>query len=110
MTRVVIAALTAGLLAGCSGTAAVVAGGASLATFINTDKFVTDHVASAATGMDCSSLNVTTKQGAYCKAYQDPKAAALAAEQNYPFCYRTLGAITCYDQPDPFQNNEDPVR
>lgn len=103
-------ALVVAMVAGCSGPAAVVAGGASLATFINTDKFVTDHIASAATGLDCRSLNITQKQGEYCQAYRDPEAAALAAQQNYPFCYRTIGLVTCYDQPDPYQNNEFPVR
>lgn len=66
---------------------------AEAALIINTDKTLTDHIASMANDMDCSTLRAQ-KGGHYCmpRYENQPEVPAL-------YCYRTLAAVTCYDRP-----------
>ena len=95
-------------LTGCP-TAGVVLTGASVASYVNSDKFLADHAADALTEKDCrTTFVVEGKQ--YCQDPVDPQAEALAEVEAQPYCYRSLGQVTCYDRPDPYNNNERPVR
>ena len=98
--------ISSSLLSACESTAAVVIGAASIATFVQTDKAVTDHAASYFTGQDCSILYAVNDEE-YCQD-EDAKAAeelaareAAEAQQAQSYCYRTLGKISCYREPDP---------
>lgn len=71
-----------------------------------TGKTASDHLASMATGNDCSILDFT-KTGKYCRT-----AAEMAQEQAektrpYPgYCYRSRADVVCYDQQDPTATSE----
>ena len=90
-------ALSALLLSGCTMTEAMLAS-ASIATFVQTDKTMTDHVVSYVSGDDCSILH-TQDGGEYCRDTTEGPKDASVAQQTY--CYRTLGGIDCYMQEDP---------
>ncbi|MBK8160308.1 MAG: hypothetical protein IPK59_16560 [Rhodospirillaceae bacterium] len=71
-----------------------------------TGKTASDHLASIATGNDCSLIDYT-KTGKYCRT-----AAEIAQEQAektrpYPgFCHRQRANVVCYDTPDRTATNE----
>jgi hypothetical protein len=71
-----------------------------------TGRTASDHLASMATGSDCSIMDFT-KTGKYCRT-----AAEMAQEQAiktrpYPgYCYRNLSSVACYDQQDPTATTE----
>jgi hypothetical protein len=71
-----------------------------------TGKTASDHLASMATGSDCSILDFS-KTGKYCRT-----AAEMAQEQAektrpYPgHCYRSRADVVCYDQQDPTATTE----
>ena len=99
------------LLGGCSSTAALVTTTISIATFVQTDKTPSDHIASYITQQDCAILHVADDEP-YCQedvaGAEELAAAARAKEQearlelqSQAYCYRTLGAISCYREPDP---------
>lgn len=78
----------------------------STATFINTKKTVGDHAVTWMTGQDCSTLKYTKGEG-YCRPREGEEVqdgANYGPDGTYlsmgPYCYRTLGRVTCYDQPD----------
>jgi len=58
------------------------------------DKTASDHVVSLLSGKECSFLRVDQGQS-YC--VED----AVKISQSHLYCYRTLGAATCYTEPDP---------
>jgi hypothetical protein len=93
------------LLAGCGGEVGMMLAGVSMVSFATTDKFLTDHAASYATGEECSSLQLE-QTGAFCRtaeeiaAEQAEEEARLQAAAPDIYCYRTLAKITCYQQPD----------
>ena len=103
--------LTALVLSGCDTTTALVTTSIGIATFVQTDKTPTDHVASFVTQQDCTILHVADDEP-YCQE-EGPEAEDLAALdsareqqerlelQKQAYCYRTLGAISCYREPDP---------
>lgn len=71
-------------------------------TFITTKKTVGDHVATWMTEQDCSTLRYSQGEG-YCRPM--PGEEIQEADRGIqlgmgPYCYRTLGRVTCYDQPD----------
>ncbi len=78
------------LLASCE----AVLGVESVSTMA-TGKPLSDHVISAVSGKDCSTVRTQTGQN-YCVEDDIPP------RQNI-FCYRTLGKVTCYDKPDPYK-------
>ena len=63
------------------------------ASVMATDKTIPDHIVSYRSGKDCST--VRTEQGrTYCRE-DEPNPQPVA------YCYRTLGDVTCYAEPDP---------
>jgi len=108
------APLLLGALAACDPGSQALLAGASLVTFVHTDKTISDHVATWAFDEDCSTLSLANGEG-YCheivteeqrKAAEAEAAAALAST----YCYRTLGAINCYRQPDTMASSAARVR
>ena len=99
MTRVfVICASLLGLSA-CGGEAGLYLIGASVASFIHTDKTVVDHAVGLSTDRDCSVLYLAQDQN-YCKPPVPIEPGQVAAMAASMYCYRTLGGVSCYDRPD----------
>lgn len=86
---------------------------AGTAVIVNTDKTPSDHVVSLATGLDCSSVEYS-KGREYCVSDDDsatqadtaPYGASGKHEGYGPYCYRTLGSVTCYNHPDPLASEQ----
>ena len=104
---VTLLALAFGVSA-CTAETAVI--GLSLASVMATERTPIDHGASVLTGKDCGILHITRDKDSWCREYVDPQEQARSVDYNAPFCYRTLGAISCYDRPDPFRNRDTPVQ
>ncbi|GAB4367287.1 MAG: hypothetical protein Kow00114_25840 [Kiloniellaceae bacterium] len=105
--------LAAGLSA-CDPASQAVMAGASLVTFVHTDKTISDHVATWAFDEDCSTLALANGED-YCRPFptEEELAAAeaeAAARQAGTYCYRTLGAISCYREPDEMASSMARVR
>lgn len=106
--RLILCAFLLNALSGCLLMTGPGLFAASVSTVINTDKTPTDHVVSWATGEDCSSIEYS-KGREYCEetdiAATQADTALYGPSGNYhglgPFCYRTLGEVNCYNQPDP---------
>jgi hypothetical protein len=118
MTKALRTAVTAPLLAlglaACDPASQAMLAGASLVTFVHSDKTIGDHVATWAFDKDCSTLTLANGEG-YCNDFvgeQELAAAEAEAEalQAATFCYRTLGAISCYREPDPLASSAARVR
>lgn len=85
------------VLAACGSSSLLVLSG-SMANFIQTDKLPTDYVAEWASGKECRTLAAMKDGGPLCrKSFEPPK-----VYEKPVYCYRTLGRITCYDEPDPY--------
>jgi len=69
-----------------------------VATVIASDKTMFDHLVSASSGKNCSSVRIE-KGLHYCEE-DEPQ----AVKRNL-YCYPSLGRVTCYDRPDPYRNN-----
>jgi len=108
-TRSAILGLAAGALSACGLETATLVGAAVSTTYVATDKTLVDHAASAVSGKDCSLL-YTNNNGDWCRERIDPEQEAIRQAESRPYCYNTLGAVTCYDTPDPYSNNELPVQ
>ncbi len=94
------------LLAGACGTGSFYMLSATLATFIETDKLPTDYIAEFASGKECRTVVAIKDGGPLCRdSFAEPK-----VYEKPIWCYRTLGAITCYSEPDPYKTNAQPVR
>ena len=95
-------------LSGCVLTTAPGLVMASITTLVATDKTVSDHALSIATGRDCSTV-AFTRGREYCVdtggALGQADTALHGPSGNHrktgPFCHRTLGETTCYNRPDP---------
>lgn len=87
------------LLAGCSTAQTAALAGISVVSFMETDKFLSDHIASNMLHKDCS-MKHTLDGEKWCQDEQ-PANGATTVAQATPYCYRTLGTITCYDSPNP---------
>jgi len=109
--------LTAPIVAGCAPTdSALLMAGASLVTFVTTDRTVSDHVIGALTDKDCSTLRMVNEGSSLCR---DPaETAEKTAVRNGPgaetqmaatprYCYRELGQVSCYDRPRPYAYRSD---
>lgn len=89
-------------LGACSSAPGMVVAAAGLVSFVHTDKTLTDHAISMATEKNCSLLHSANNEP-YCQelepeiSAEEIEAEALMAQTH---CYRTLGAISCYRQPD----------
>lgn len=84
----------AGCVESALGPAAVV-GGASL---VFTGRTPIDHVASLATGRDCSAVRL--------ERYQPWCAPLPGPPQPQPYCTRSLGAVDCWTSPLPFSGRQ----
>ena len=106
-------ALVLGLTACDPGTTAMMAG-VSLVSFVHTDKTLGDHFATWAFDKDCSVLHAGNGE-TYCQRFEteeDRRAAEAeaAAQRAQTYCYRTLGAISCYREPDSMASSQARVR
>ena len=78
----------------------------SLANFIQTDKLPTDYVAEWASGKECRALVAMKDGGPLCrKTFDTPR-----VYEKPVYCYRTLAAINCYDEPGPYGTSTQRVR
>jgi hypothetical protein len=77
------------MMAGVPGLAQI-----DLVTVMGTDKTVIDHVVSVSSGKNCSSIRL--EQGDYYCEEDEPR---INPNIN---CYKTLGRVTCYTKPDPY--------
>lgn len=82
----VILALPLALLAGCMPL---------------TDRTVVDEVYSFVTDRDCSTIRAMNGDY-YCREHLPTNKVV----ETRLYCYRSLGSITCYDQPQPYQRNQ----
>lgn len=102
-------ALVLGLAACDPGTTAMMAG-VSIVSLAHTDKTLGDHFATWAFDEDCSLLNASNGEP-YCQRFEteeDRRAAEAeaAAQRAQTYCYRTLGAISCYREPDSMASSQ----
>ena len=90
------------MTSGCitSLTAATGAAVIQTASFIHTDKLPSDHIAEAATGMDCSYVRQLDDGGDLCRPLRQEVVEADV------FCYRELGGVVCYDSPNPYGDDK----
>lgn len=93
--RLVIVLFLSAFLSSCAAAVPLVASIAVIegGSIVATEKAVEDHIFSAYSGKDCSAVRVE-KGETYCKEDEPNPTAGI-------HCYRTLGDITCYSQPDP---------
>ncbi|MEO3429622.1 hypothetical protein AAFN88_12230 [Pelagibius sp. CAU 1746] len=101
-------------LAACDPGSQAMLAGASLVTFVHTDKTIGDHVATWAFDKDCSTLSLANGEG-YChetmtEEQRKAAEAEAAAQRAGTYCYRTLGAINCFRQPDTMASSAARVR
>lgn len=97
-----VTALSIGLC-GCSGNSMPPFGlenslfftGVETVTLINTDKTMIDHLMSSYKGQDCSSVR-HSEGGEYCVDIVDVSNADPYSDL---YCYRTIGAVNCYNTP-----------
>ncbi len=83
---------------GACGTSSFLVLSGSMANFIQTDKLPTDYVAEWASGKECRTLVAMKDGGPLCrKSFDGPR-----VYEKPVYCYRTLGHITCYDEPGPY--------
>lgn len=97
MTMAVVA--MAGLLpqlGACTNAATVAGAGVSLASLTTTKKTLTDHVASAITGRDCSTISLSDT-GEYCPEQ-------VVVDRSNLYCFKTLAEVQCHTLPDPYKN------
>ena len=73
-------------VAACDPATGFVFASANVISVVDTDKTLVDHAASWITGEDCSDEEIAL-------------APAAGAAEHY--CYRSIGSIVCYREPDP---------
>ena len=90
--------LIAGLLAGACGTeTSVYLLGAGLANFIQSDRLPQDYLAELVTGKEYNTLAAIKDKGPLCRESFNPP-----IYEKPIYCYRTLGQVKCYEEPDPY--------
>ena len=87
------------LLAACSPGESAVIAGASLISFLETDKTVPDHIMSQVMNKDCAAERLFNGAKKMCL---DENGTTTVAQAVPTYCYRTLGNITCYTTPNPY--------
>ena len=65
---------------------------------VGTKKTMSDHIISMTSGKNCSSVR-REKGMTYCEEDE-------VAPKYESYCYRTLGNVTCYDRPNPFNGRQ----
>lgn len=68
---------------------------AEVVSLVATGKTATDHIVSMGTGKDCSTIRAKD-EGQYCVSKNPP------IQRPDVYCYRTLGQVSCYREPDPY--------
>lgn len=74
---------------------------ADVATMSMTGKTMVDNIYSFVSGRDCSTIRAMNGDY-YCREYLPDNTVI----ETRLYCYHTLGNITCYDQPQPYQRNQ----
>lgn len=94
-------------LGGCEITTAGAVYGLVEGSSLNqTGKTASDHLISTITGQDCNLLRYQ-QTGKYCLSSAElAQMDAASRRDNAGYCYRTIGLVTCYDQPDPTASSE----
>ena len=101
LASLALATLLSGCVAAAAIPAAAVYAGVEGISLNHTDKLMSDHVASAVTGQDCSFLKYK-ETGIYCRSAAEIAAEEAKARRDLSgYCYRRRGLVTCYDTPDP---------
>lgn len=101
-----LAVLACAGLAACNpaGTGILIVG--SAISYIETEKTLPDHALSQMLNKDCAGKRLL-EEGKFC-ADEDGRTTTVAAAVP-EYCYRTLGDVTCYAHPDPFDPKNDEV-
>ena len=100
MVRAIVLIIALFSLSGCFLTTGPGLFAASTAVFVNTKKTISDHAMSWMTGQDCSTLEYSRGSG-YCQPMNGEEPPEMGENLAMgPYCYRTLGRVTCYTQPD----------
>lgn len=68
---------------------------AEVVSLVATGKSASDHIVSLSTGKDCSSIRAKD-EGQYCVSKNPP------IQRPDVYCYRSLGQVSCYREPDPY--------
>jgi hypothetical protein len=68
---------------------------AEVVSLVATGKTASDHIVSLSTGKDCSTIRAKD-EGQYCVSKNPP------IQRPDVYCYRTLGQVSCYREPDPY--------
>ena len=89
--------------AACDPATTLVVAGANVISIIDTDKTLTDHAASWVTGEDRSTREALDGRP-YCREEYIPLEPAAAEAEVY--CYRSIGSIVCYNEPDPLASEQ----
>lgn len=106
LASLALAMLLSGCVAAAAIPAAAVYAGVEGISLNHTDKLMSDHVASAVTGQDCSFLKYK-ETGIYCRSAAEIAAEEAKARRDLSgYCYRRRGLVTCYDTPDPDASGE----
>jgi len=87
------------LLAACSPAESGIIVGASLISLMETDKTLSDHMMSQFMNKDCSTKRLLDGGQKMCL---DENGMTTVAQAVPTYCYRTLGKITCYTTPNPY--------
>ncbi|MEI8393531.1 MAG: hypothetical protein WCF85_02265 [Rhodospirillaceae bacterium] len=90
------------VLTACTGAEMAAGGLVGMTTLPQTGKLPTDHLASWASGRDCSILNYE-KDGVYCPPEKKD------IDRSKLYCTRTLGAVECHERPNPYAGIERPL-
>jgi hypothetical protein len=92
------------LLAACSPAESGILAGTTIISLLETDKTVSDHIMSQMMNKDCSSKRLL--EGADRMCIDENESATKTVAQSTPtYCYRTLGNISCYTKPNPYDPN-----
>lgn len=68
---------------------------AEVVSLVATGKTASDHIVSMSTGKDCSTIRAKD-EGQYCVSKNPP------IQRPDVYCYRSLGQVSCYREPDPY--------
>ncbi len=100
MRRLLASLLLASGLAACDPATGALFATANVVSFVQTDKTLIDHGVSLAQDKDCSTLHWAEKED-YCQDGDEGEDLALEPAAGGPYCYRSIGSIVCYSEPDP---------
>ena len=94
------------LLAGCALGPSLALSGMDVVSYAGTDRSLAGNAASSIMGKDCAVVQLADGQSLCLN--EEEQQALLAAQRRY--CYRTLGAITCYAVRDPYRDGAQPIQ